>query len=116
MNSLKVSMQGKVVGQLSIDDNEVYHFEYHEDWIASGFTISPHLVFEKDISSISIKRFLENLIPEGEGLDDIATFAHISKNNTFAMMHTIGYDTAGALMFGENREKDEAIFREIPTK
>ena len=116
MNSLKVCMQGKVVGQLSIDENEVYHFEYHEDWIASGFAISPHLVFEKDTSSISIKRFLENLIPEGEGLDDIATFAHISKNNTFAIMHSIGYDTAGALMFGERSEKEEAIFREIAHK
>ena len=116
MNSLKVSMQNKQVGKLSIDKDENYHFEYHEDWVESGFSISPHLPFNQVYSSATVKRFLENLIPEGEGLDDIATFAHISKNNTFAMMHTIGYDTAGALMFGENREKDEAIFREIPTK
>jgi len=31
-------------------------------------------------------------------------------------MHTIGYDTAGALMFDENSEEDRAIFREIPSK
>jgi len=109
-------MQNKIVGKLSIDENEDYHFEYHQEWVNSGFSISPHLPFNQDYSSPTIKRFLENLIPEGEGLDDIATFARISKNNTFAIMYTIGYDTAGALMFGENREKDEAIFREIPTK
>jgi serine/threonine-protein kinase HipA len=116
MNSLKVSMQGQIVGKLSIDKDENYHFEYDKSWIEKGFAISPHLAFNSTYSSSTIKRFLENLIPEGEGLDDIATFAHISKNNTFAMMHTIGYDTAGALMFGENHESNQAIFREIPTK
>jgi len=116
MNSLKVSMQGQIVGKLSIDKDENYHFEYDESWIEKGFVISPHLAFNGTYSSSTIKRFLENLIPEGEGLEDIATFTHISKNNTFAMMHTIGYDTAGALMFGEKDEKDEAVFREIPTK
>jgi serine/threonine-protein kinase HipA len=116
MNSLKVSMQGHIVGKISIDKDEKYHFEYHHNWINSGFTISPHLPFNGDFNSITIKRFLENLIPEGEGLEDIATFAHISKNNTFAMMHTIGYETAGALMFGDNSEEKEAIFREIPSQ
>ena len=107
-------MQGQTVGKLSIDENEQYHFEYHQNWIDTQFSISPHLPFHVNLSSVSIKRFLENLIPEGEGLEDIATFAHISKNNTFAMMNTIGYDTAGALMFGDSSESDEAIFREIP--
>ncbi len=109
-------MQGQVVGRLSIDENEAYHFEYHRDWLKDRFSISPHLPFDKAFSSITIKRFLENLIPEGEGLEDIALFSHISKNNTFAMMHTIGYDTAGALMFGESSEANQAIFREIPTR
>lgn len=116
MNSLKVSMQNQLVGQLSMDENENYHFVYDEYWQQEGFAISPHLAFNETFASLAIKRFLENLIPEGEGLDDIATFAHISKNNTFAMMHTIGYETAGALMFGENSEGDGAIFREIPTE
>jgi len=70
MNSLKVSMQGQIVGKLSIDKDENYHFEYDKSWIEKGF----------------------------------------------AMMHTIGYDTAGALMFGENHETNQAIFREIPPK
>jgi len=109
-------MQGQIVGQLSIDKDESYHFEYDKSWIEKGFSISPHLAFNSPYTSSTIKRFLENLIPEGEGLEDIATFARISKNNTFAMMHTIGYDTAGALMFGENSEESKAIFREITSK
>ena len=106
-------MQGQIVGKLSIDENEQYYFEYSKDWIEYGFAISPHLAFNKEYSSATVKRFLENLIPEGEGLEDIATFARIAKSNTFAIVNTIGYDTAGALMFGEKIVKDEAIFREI---
>ena len=113
MNSLKVSMQNKLVGYVTLDENNNYSFEYSQEWIESGFAISHHLAFNKTYSSATVKRFLENLIPEGEGLEDIATFARIAKSNTFAIVNTIGYDTAGALMFGEKIVKDEAIFREI---
>jgi len=110
-------MQNQVVGELSIDKDENYRFEYDKLWTKNGFAISPHLAlnsgFNTTYSSSTIKRFLENLIPEGEGLDDIASFAHISKNNTFAIMHSIGYDTAGALFFGEQGEANKPIFREI---
>jgi serine/threonine-protein kinase HipA len=106
-------MQNQVVGKLFIDKDENYRFEYDKLWTKNGFAISPYLAFDATYSSSTIKRFLENLIPEGEGLDDIASFAHISKNNTFAIMHSIGYDTAGALFFGEEDEASEPIFREI---
>jgi len=106
-------MQNQVVGKISIDRDENYYFEYDKIWVEKGFAISPHLPFNGTYSSSTIKRFLENLIPEGEGLEDIASFARISKNNTFAIMHSIGYDTAGALFFGEDREVNEPIFREI---
>ena len=113
MNSLKVSIQNQTVGELSIDKDENYSFKYDEVWVKKGFPISPYLLFNETYSSSMIKRFLENLIPEGEGLDAIASFAHISKNNTFAIMHSIGYDTAGALFFGEEDENKKPIFREI---
>jgi len=113
MSSLRVSMQNELVGTLLIDKQQRYHFEYAQSWIDRGFAISPHIPFDSETDSTTIKRFLENLVPEGEGLEDIASFAHISKNNTFAIMHTIGYDTAGALVFGDNRNSNRAIFREI---
>ena len=94
MHSLKVSMQNKLVGYVTLDENDNYSFEYCQEWIESGFAISPHLAFNKAYSSATVKRFLENLIPEGEGLEDIATFARIAKSNTFAIVNTIGYDTA----------------------
>ena len=113
MHQLEIRMQDILVGLLSVDENEVYYFTYDKEWIQNGFPISPHLAFDSKYSSSSIKKFLDNLIPEGEGLEDIASFSHISKGNIYGILHTIGYDTAGALVFGDFQENKNPIFREI---
>ena len=113
-NRLNITMSGKVVASIWVDKlEETYKFEYSDEWVKNGFAVSPHLQLNKSLKSGIVRRFLENLIPEGKGLEDITQFAHISKNNTFAIIKAIGYDTSGALMFGEPTDKDEAIFRAI---
>jgi len=113
-NKLKITMSGKVVASIWVDKiEETYKFEYSQQWKEQGFEISPHIKLQESSKSGIVRRFLENLIPEGKGLEDITQFAHISKNNTFAIIKAIGYDTSGALMFGEANNKDEAVFRAI---
>ena len=113
-NKLKITMSGKEVASIWVDKiEETYKFEYSEQWKEQGFDISPHIKLQETSKSAIVRRFLENLIPEGKGLEDITQFAHISKNNTFAIIKAIGYDTSGALMFGDANNKDEAIFRAI---
>ena len=67
-----------------------------------GFAVSPHLQLKESLKSVIVRRFLENLIPGGKGLEDITQFAHSSKNNTFAIIKAIGHDTSGALIFREH--------------
>ena len=113
-NKLKITMSGQEVASIWVDKiEEIYKFEYSKEWRDQGFEISPHIKLNESSKSGIVRRFLENLIPEGKGLEDITQFAHISKNNTFAIIKAIGYDTSGALMFGESNNKDEAIFRAI---
>ena len=113
-NKLKITMSGKEVASIWVDKiEETYKFEYSHQWKEQGFDISPHIKLKESSKSGIVRRFLENLIPEGKGLEDITQFAHISKNNTFAIIKAIGYDTSGALMFGESNNKDEAVFRAI---
>lgn len=113
-NKLSITMSDKMVASVWVDrDDETYKFEYSADWIESGFSVSPNLPLNESLKSGVIRRFLENLIPEGKGLEDITQFAHISKNNTFAIIKAIGYDTSGALMFGEHTNNQEEIFRPI---
>ena len=111
---LNITMSGKMVASIWVDKvEETYKFEYSDEWIKNGFGVSPHLPLNESLKSGTVRRFLQNLIPEGKGLEDIMQFAHISKNNTFAIIKAIGYDTSGALMFGEPNNKDEAVFRAI---
>ncbi len=113
-NKLNITMSGKVVASIWIDKlEETYKFEYSEEWIKNGFGVSPHLELNKPLKSGTVRRFLQNFIPEGKGLEDITQFAHISKNNIFAIIKAIGYDTSGALMFGEHANQYEEIFRAI---
>ena len=75
---LKVMMAEKDVGSLWIEEeSEAYRFEYSSSWQESGYAISPHLPLNDEIESGNVKRFLENLIPEGKGLEDITAFIMI---------------------------------------
>jgi len=113
-NKLNITMADKFVASIWVDrDDETYKFEYSHGWMENGYAVSPHLALNQSLTLGVIRRFLENLIPEGKGLEDITQFAHISKNNTFAIIKAIGYDTSGALMFGEHTNQYEEIFRAI---
>ena len=113
-NKINITIADKVVASVWVDAlEEIYKFEYSQEWKKNGYAVSPYLALTEKPKSGTIRRFLENIIPEGKGLEDITQFAHISKNNTFAIIKAIGYDTAGALMFGENVHKAEQLFRAI---
>jgi len=113
-NRLNITIADKVVACVWVNrEDENYQFEYSDEWKQNGYAVSPHLQLNQQLKSGVIRRFLENLIPEGKGLEDITQFAHISKNNTFAIIKAIGYDTSGALMFGEYTNNQEEIFRPI---
>jgi len=117
MNELQVKLNDLHIGTISIaGKDEIYKFEYTDEWEEAGYEISPHLVFGKTISSGVIKRFLENLLPEGKGLDDLTSFTHISKNNIFGLIQAMGFETSGALCFGKIHNDTTPIFRPIREK
>ena len=78
MTTLEVWLDKQPIGQVTIDvKEENYRFEYIDEWKKEGYTISPHLPLEGHIPSGAIKRFLENLLPEGKGLEDLSAFTHL---------------------------------------
>jgi len=117
MHSLNVYLNTQYIATLTIEGKEdIYTFTYSEDWAKHGYEISPHLPFHEVISSASIKRFLDNLLPEGKGLDDLTSFSHISKNNIFGLIQAIGFETSGALHFGHHKNDNVSNFRPITQK
>jgi len=87
---------------------------YEQDWIKEGFAISPHLPLNGNFNHRAIRNFLQNLLPEGKGLEEIVSNTTISKNNTFGLIKIIGEETSGALSFvGHSKAKKETSFREV---
>jgi serine/threonine-protein kinase HipA len=87
---------------------------YEPDWIKEGFAVSPHLPLNGEFDHRAVRNFLQNLLPEGKGLEEIVSNTTISKNNTFGLIKIIGADTSGALSFkSQSNERTETSFREV---
>lgn len=88
------------VGYISYhDENEKFTLKYDPSWIQHGFALSPHLSKNGAVDSKAIRNFIDNLLPEGEGLEFISRFFQISKANKFSLLSATGTETAGALLF-----------------
>lgn len=90
------------VGALKFDPgSEEFALEYDPTWVKNpaGFPLSPHLPLAGDASSGTVKRFVENLLPEGNALDVASKHSNIMRNNIFGLIRHLGRETAGALSF-----------------
>ncbi len=100
LNKLIVYLNEERVGELVLDsETDDLSSIYYDSWSGSGFEISPSLPFGEKIKSTSVRRFLENLFPEGNALEDLKEQFRIGVSNTFAIIRIIGKDTTGALSF-----------------
>lgn len=117
LNTLNVYIgHGRKIAAITIpvgSENELT-LTYEPDWIKEGFAISPHLPLRGEFDHRAVRNFLQNLLPEGKGLEEITSNTTISKNNTFGLIKIIGADTSGALSFtSQNNEKTKTSFREV---
>ncbi|MGD9655053.1 MAG: HipA domain-containing protein [Sulfuricurvum sp.] len=110
---LHIFCNGEHIGVLEIDtaDNDAA-LVYDAHWQQTGFALSPHLPLHGQSDTGSIKKFLANLLPEGEGLEFVSRFFQISKANRFGLIEAVGAESAGALTF-TNKEQIPTSFREI---
>lgn len=90
------------VGTLTFDTaSDAFSLDYDPEWVTSqhGYALSPHLPLAGVATSGAIRRFIENLLPEGRALDVASVYANITKNNIFGLIRHLGRETAGALSF-----------------
>lgn len=101
MNILEAkTSDGRIIGTLGFDDfSDAWSFVYHDAWKSGGFQLSPAIPFDSSAKSTTVKRFIENLLPEGAGLDALSQSSQISKSNVFALIRKVGHESAGATMF-----------------
>ncbi|MCA2017312.1 HipA domain-containing protein [Vibrio tritonius] len=115
--TLDVYMGGKqkiATIAISTGDESDIQWEYEPSWIKTGFPISPYIPFDAKPSARAVRNYLQNLLPEGKGLEDITTNTTVSKNNTFGLIRIIGEETSGALSFLSTSEHSkQTSFRTI---
>ena len=92
--------------------DDLWSLEYAPSWVTSpnAFPLSPILSFVPPNGGYApgaIKRFIENLLPEGRALDISATTYRVSKNNIFALINALGIETAGAFQFSATEPKND---------
>ena len=119
IRALPLFFQGKRVGMLS-HEKEAYRFKYNDEWIQTGFTLSPHIPFIGDASSDVIVNFLLNLFPEGEAFDILVSSLRVRKSNVLSILEATGQDAPGAISFGgiqqEIRQRREITPEELTTR
>lgn len=93
---------GTLIGNIGFDsDDETFSFSYDAQWLAAtdSYPVSPAVIdFIAPAKSSTIKKFFENLLPEGEGLDAIARSSQVAKSNLFALLKIIGRESTGGLL------------------
>ncbi|HSW09008.1 HipA domain-containing protein [Aquabacterium sp.] len=84
--------------------NDRWSLDYDAGWVAmpQAFPLSPALPFDpaaEGYAAGAVKRFVENLLPEGRALDITATTYRVSKLNIYALISALGTETTGAFRF-----------------
>lgn len=102
---LNVFIEQTLVGVLE-DESETgrFAFAYAPSWLSSPdrFALCPALPLLRpeaetpDSHSAAVRRFFENLLPEGHTLDDAAAANKVSKSNLIGLLIALGRETAGA--------------------
>lgn len=105
IHQLNLWANGQKVATISyVAKEDLWSLEYAPSWMttANAFPLSPILSFvppRDGYAPGAIKRFVENLLPEGRALDISATTYSVSKSNIFALISALGIETAGAFQF-----------------
>lgn len=108
--SLAVWADDDLVGTVSCDPmTDQWRLEYSPSWIGkpTSFPLSPALPFDPSASGYAIgavKRFVENLLPEGGALEVASTTYRVSKSNVFGLITALGSETTGAFRFSKPGE------------
>ncbi len=111
-SSMNIFYNEQVIGKLILSYSDDLELVYTEAWKEKGFPLSPCLPLKGGHDKKDVKNFVLNLLPEGNGLEELCRLFHISKANAFALLNAIGKETSGALSFGM-QESMQTSFRAI---
>ena len=114
-HALKLWADEQEVATLSYEPlDDRWSLDYAPHWVAApgAFPLSPALPLQRPADGYAagaVKRFVENLLPEGRALDITATTCRVSKANIYALISALGTETTGAFRFWRSDEVPPTI-------
>ena len=123
--NIDILVNGQPVGRLSHDPQlNRFSFAYANEWLiredrfalCPQIPLSPQDTETPETHSAAVRQFFENLLPEGQALDDAAAAHQVSKSNLSAMLMAVGRETAGAISIKTDRSitGDQDQLRPLP--
>lgn len=124
---LDVWLDRDMVGWLTHDNvTNRFSFEYTAAWATAPrrYPLSPSLPLVRDpgqtdeMHSALVRRFFDNLLPEGDALDHAAQAAGTSRSNLVGLIIALGKETAGALRIvlpGVHEDAGKGLLRLVTT-
>ena len=100
MNKLFVYINGILAGELWLDDQNRFCFQYSKEWLGEqdSFHLSVSLSLqEKPFLKDSCYSYFTNLLPEAKVLTALSRKLGIAEEDKFSMLQAIGGDCAGAV-------------------
>lgn len=119
-HALNLWADGQKVATLGYEAlNDRWSLDYDADWVAApgAFPLSPALPFQPSADGYAVgavKRFVENLLPEGRALDITATTYRVAKSNIYALISALGTETTGAFRFWRSDEVPPVVAAKPP--
>ncbi len=104
--NLTIWVQQQRMGTLSYDGSTArFAYAYAPEWLTwrDRFALAPSLPLQSpeletpDQHSAAVRQFFQNLLPEGNALDDAALVNKVSKANVLGLLQALGKETSGAL-------------------
>lgn len=98
-----------------------YFFEYDSQWLAQpgGYALAPQfpLATQKYIGTLT-KNFFENLLPEGQAMDDVVNALALRDPSSFELLGQLGKDLPGvlALLAPDAPRTTEQQYRPLPNQ
>ncbi|MCE4538518.1 HipA domain-containing protein [Pelomonas sp. P7] len=120
IHALALWADGQKVATLAHEPlNDRWSLDYEAAWVArpGAFALSPALPFQPPAAGYAVgavKRFVENLLPEGRALDITASTIHVSKSNIYALISALGAETTGAFRFWRVDQTPPAVVSTPP--
>lgn len=112
--ALSILYENRKVADLQYDlSSEQFSLIYSAEWLKNGFELSPHLPLFEPFAAENTKKFLENLLPEGDALKTLVRALRISTSNIYALIEGVGRDATGAFVFTSEQQSLKTTFREI---